>query len=397
MSAQHRLAVTYRSASPWLDYEVDRLDRLAIYDLASYRAVASVPDRPARDGCTAWTKDGEWLIVGLHHGSVLQPQFGVYDADTMTEDPGWSPLVTSTAISRVAAGVGHFAIITGADLKVARVWSFATKTNEINLTMPAEISHLEFSPNGAYLAISTSSILRIYDTATWGVVSGTPTVSGAWRHAWSPNGAYFAVAQDASGTALRLYDAATWAEIPTGINSPEWSISLSWRGDSAALCIGLVAAPHALVVAIPSMIAQPVTMPAGVSTGFDDTLVSMGPAGHLAVCRFEPGAWHATILAPDLATVVSDGWPIARKPTGFAWAPAPAYTLSGTVVDADEAPAAGRTLLAIHDAGSTVVATAVSGVGGAFALATPHADGHTVMLIEDGGRAQVLGSGVLPL
>jgi len=48
MSAQHRLAVTYRSASPWLDYEVDRLDRLAIYDLASYRAVP--PATAARHG-----------------------------------------------------------------------------------------------------------------------------------------------------------------------------------------------------------------------------------------------------------------------------------------------------------------------------------------------------------
>ncbi len=74
---------------------------------------------------------------------------------------------------------------------------------------------IEFSPDGSLMAVGgdANSNLKIYDTATWSVVSGTPTLASEVRDiSFSPDGKYMAVAMYYSPF-LFVCDTETWTEI----------------------------------------------------------------------------------------------------------------------------------------------------------------------------------------
>ena len=56
-----------------------------------------------------------------------------------------------------------------------------------------------------------------------------------------------------------------------------------------------------------------------------------------------------------------------------------------------------KELLLMHDASAAIIGQTTSAADGSYAFETGYADGHTVLLLEDTGRVQAIGGGVLPL
>ena len=135
-------------------------------------------------------------------------------------------------------------------------------------------------------------------------------------------------------------------------------------------------------------------MPSGVRTG-NYTRVLMMPDGRVVVARDAPR--RVSLIGRDLQTVEYDLHASRAEVQSITLSPWLDNGIAGTVRDESDAPAAGRRVLAIHDASATVVGTATTAADGSYSMRSPQPDGHTVVLIEDGGRAQALGSGILPL
>lgn len=399
----HQLCIQY-AVSDGADensYDGLRAGRLGVYDLATRRSLRiPVPIQAIPPSFQvqpiAWSPDGLWIVVGSR-GFAGLPTFRVYDAETMELAPGWAP-PTGGWCNRVAASNAMIAIAYGSG---GTVYSIATQQVLHTLTGTSQIYDMQLSVDGTRLVVCRSTAVQVYDTTTWSLIqTGLPATEYGSVAAISPDGAWLAMGHTVGATAhLRLFETVGWTELVTGMSWPDSGgvSKITWRGDSSAVCLAIQQAPHVTVVTVPGLIQLPVSLPAGAHLG-DETAISMGPLGHLAVAH-TPRQYdrRVTVLAPDLATVYAVVNAPTSRAVSYAWSPPPAHALSGTVTDESDAPAAGRSMLAIHDASAAVVARTTTGVDGAYTLATPHADGHTVLLIEDDGRAQVLGSGILPL
>lgn len=83
---------------------------------------------------------------------------------------------------------------------------------------PAAVRGCEWSPDGAYLAISmlSSPYLIVYETDTWTQVTlaDTPT-SGCYDVSWTPDGAYLVAAYNVSSAAIYLIDTSDWSHVTT--------------------------------------------------------------------------------------------------------------------------------------------------------------------------------------
>ena len=395
--ATHKLVVTYPSISDAQEATA-LVNRIAIVDAGTY-----LHDAPPylRATCAAYSTDGAKLIIGLQYLFAGDPPFAVYDADSLAQESGWTP-PTNNGAKAIRCAPGRFAILLG-DSASLRVYSLTTKSLETTLTLPSSVWDFDFSPDGSRLAVLYSSgSLRVYNTSTWAIVAGTPAVTQAEWCAYSPDGTKFAIVPWTNdGWSLLMYNTADWSAITTGITGPGQARGVSWRGDSGAVCISNGYAPWLHVVTVPAF--NPLTvwsppvgmeMPGGLSAR-----AVMAPDGRVAIGVGGPSVAtrRACVLAADLQTVEFDGDPIRAWPTCLAWAPQPSYTLSGTVETDAAAPAPGRRVLAMHDATERIVGAATTGADGSYSITTPHADGHTVVLIEDNTRAQASGSGIVPV
>jgi WD40 repeat protein len=392
MPVSHRVAILYSPYSVSATAAL-MLNRLAVVNCATGRNAEALVDEYPSD--LAWTPDGARLVVGrLTYGlSFSKPTLVVYDAATMVAEAGWPWPADGPSVSRVAVSDAHLAVRwnTGA----LEVYAFASKS--LVATIPGvsgTIEQMAWSPDGAYLAVATSSALYVYSVSTWGLVAGTPAVAEPYPLAWSPDGTRLAIAPSDFSNALKLYDVATWSEIPTGVTLPTRPVSVAWTADSSRIGVGLQYAPHLLVISLPGFVPQPVSMPAGVRQ-FPNAKVIMLPDGRVVAARESPR--RVSLIAPDLQTVEYDLHASRADVSSIHVSTWLDNRLSGTVRDESDAPAAGRRVLAIHDASATVVGTATTAADGSYSMRSPQPDGHTVVLIEDGGRAQALGSGILPL
>lgn len=398
MPVSHRIAIVL-AAGVLSDAYSWRRERLAIVDAATGRHLPTLTYDPVGPHCVAWSSDGQRLVVGRNAPWAYDlPLFSVYDASSLAEEPGWGAVPLNVNARRVSASATHVAV--GTVTKNLSVYDFATKALVHSAVLTGDIYALAWSPDGARLAVGTSQEFRVYDTATWSTISGVTSRSWAFAAAFSPDGQYLAVGHGGgSATQLDLYDTATWTSIPTGVQVafPAAAQSVSWRGDSGAVCLGVTKPPHAVVVTVPGLVPLTVSAPAGTAQG-EDAHVRMLPDGRLAISR-SPGVGHSlvSLLAPDLATIEQDLYPTGRTPMSIAVSPWLRNDISGRVLDEASQPAQGRRVLCVHDASELVVASAVTAADGTYKLTSPHADGHTVVLIEDDGRAQALGSGILPL
>lgn len=400
MPASHRVAVVMKPTPANQVPVVLRMHRLLMLDVCTGRPAGWLPDEFPAGHSVAWTPDGSRMIVGRQtYGiTVDEPRVVVYDAVTLTPEAGWPFSNDGPSVQRLAASNTHLCVhFTDNSLQV---YDLATKS--VVATLPGGnlyIAEICWSPDGSMLAIAQQSSLAIYDAASWTQVPGAPTFSTTFSYpyplAWSPDGSRLAIAQRSSGTALRLYDTANWSEIVTGVTHPERPSSIAWTVDGSRIGIGLDADPHLLVITVPGFVPLAVSMPADAAGGYV-TPISMLPDGRVVVACNSPR--RVSVIAADLQSVEqewltgagSEVWSITASP----WLD---NTISGIVLDESEAPAAGRAVLAVHDATAAVVARTTTAADGSYTLSTPAADGHTVLLIEDDGRAQVLGSGILPL
>ena len=396
MPISHRIAIVYAPYTS-AEWNLIRLNRMVILDCASGRHAESlVAEAPCPPG-VAWTPDGSRLIVGrMTYGQAYgEPTVSVYDAVTLVAETGWPWPVDTPEVSRVAASNAHIAVRwANATLSV---YAIATKSFVTGIPgISGYVEQMTWSPDGAYLAVCTSDALRVFESSSWERVWAAPTMTYKFPLAWSPDGAYLSIARDVGvdGTELRLYDVTTWAEIPTGVTSIERPSSIAWSADGSRIGIGLRGSPHLLVVSVPGFLPQPATLPADVRTG-NNTCVVMLPDGRVVAARQSPR--RVSMIARDLSTVEYDLHASDAQVQSIsvsAWAD---NAISGFVRDESEAPAAGRRVIAIHDASAAVVGTATTAADGSYSMLSPHADGHIVVLVEDDGRAQALGSGILPL
>lgn len=395
MPASHLAAIVY---APYrtAEYDAVRLNRLAILDCATGRNAPGLVQELPGANAVAWTPDGTRLVIGRHTYGLNfagTPTVAVFNADTLELESGWSWPDGSPYVDYLAVSNAHIAIVWSDGGE--KVYDLATKSLVATLAgITSAVTDMAWSPDGAYLAVAEAGKLTVFESATWTVVSSAPSFAYPFPLAWSPDGAYLAIAQQSNGAVLRVFESATWTEILTGVTSTQWPISLSWSADGGRIGIGLEGAPHLLVVTAPAWVPQTVSMPTGVRTG-GLTRISMLPDGRVLVARENPR--RVSLVAADLQTVLYDLHASHAEVSSITLSPWLDNRISGIVLDESETPAAGRAVLAIHDATAAVVARTTTAADGSYTLSTPGADGHTVLLIEDDGRAQALGSGILPL
>ena len=392
--ATHKLVICYED-----DY--DRQPFAMLNTIADrYEYVPRLPARVAR-----FTPDGARLVVGGLRIAAGFKFLRVFNADTMIEETGW-PGDDGTAAAALEVSANHIAILTGSTN--LRAYSLTTKALVQTITLPSSCWGIAFSADGAYLAVTYSpGVLRVYDTATWSIVAGTPAPADADQIAFSPDGAYLAVAAfNGSAMQLYIYDVSTWAAVPTGIGStPNYfpPKRITWRPDSKRVAV--LGDAEILAWDVPGWAVAPVVLPFP-SGEYVDRDIAFLPDGRLAVGVQALGAYSATgeffmsrfaILSASLDSVDFDGLPIKRLPWGFGVAPGPTKRLSGSVETDTAAPAAGRRVLAMHDGTERIVGAATTAADGSYSISTPHADGHTVVLIESNTRAQASGSGIVPV
>lgn len=122
-----------------------------------------------------------------------------------------------------------------------------------NVNAPS-VYDLMFSPDDTKLAVATSTApaIVLYDTATWGAISGSgaPALTGAAAGvAWSPDGALLAVLTNIAPY-LYVYETATMTQVPFTPALPAVSAgtgALRFSPDGTKLAVGTTSAPQLTV------------------------------------------------------------------------------------------------------------------------------------------------------
>lgn len=344
------------------------------------------PRVPVAHNGSAWSPLGDYLAMASNSGLV----FRIADSSSYTTSTWAStPSGACWGVDFSPAGDRVAAVFTNSPR--LRVWDTATKAVIAGTpTLPETADSVSYNRDGTRLAVTygSSSNLRIYDTATWAEVAGFPA-TGVFKAAFSRS-ATGEVLAALTSTGIKFYDGQTGAlraDLPT---ISTISYAFAWSPDGKRLAVGDESSPPLRILDVDlKALLSGVYNPGMVGV----QAVAWSPDGRLAISITNGGG----IVASTLDVLESNLAPINSAPVSMAWAPAPPYTISGKVLNAAEAPAA-RGLYAVHDVSRVVVGRAISdALTGAYSIATPYADGHTVVLEEEGGRAQVIGMGIIPL
>lgn len=253
---------------------------------------------------------------------------------------------------------------------------------------------VRYSPDGTMIAVSSISFPRteIFLNSDLSLIQSltNPAATIPEGAAWSPDGSM--LAQGFGGAPyICAWETTGWTLVPGLPVMSSTVTKVSWSPDGAYIACALSSAPFLAVIRVSDW-----TVLSGVyAPGSAVSRVAYSPNNELAVTF--TNAPHAVILSQDGSTVLWQQDPTLVKALGVAWSPASALqTISGTVLDTNGAPAV-RDLLLLHDASAAIIGQTTSAADGSYAFETGYADGHTVLLLEDTGRVQAIGGGVLPL
>lgn len=188
----------------------------------------------------------KWFAVGRN----TAPRLRIVDAnDGSASDPALQPTFVPGDLDFDPQGqwlaVGGGGTGLGTDLIVYSTVDFSNVFSD-DIT---QIFAVSFSRDGEYLALATaeSPYLIIYETSTWTVVPGTPTLSGAGQSLdWSHNGNWLAVGH--SGTPyLTVLNTADWSVVAGTPTLAGAGNGVSFSPDDSLLAAGHENSPYLTV------------------------------------------------------------------------------------------------------------------------------------------------------
>lgn len=349
------------------------------------------PLTPAATNEAKWSPKGDWIAMATASSlSLRNADAAGYPTTTWPSSP------TGACQGVDFDPAGDFLASAYSNSPYLRVHNTASQAIVAGVpALPAAGWCVSYNHDGSRLAVvfGTAPYLRVYDTTTWTVVSGFPSFSSVWayqaRFSRAGTDEVLAVLTD---NGIQFYDGVSGALRADLATISTDTYEFAWSPDGQRLAVGDTTSPPLRVLDLGTKNLVPGVYNPGL---VGVTAVAWAHDGRLAIGI--SGSTRALILTASLDAVETVLAPTNTNPAKMAWAPAPPYILSGVVRDAADAPIS-RSLYAIHDASKVVVGQATSDAGtGAYSIATPYTDGHTVMLIEEDGRAQAIGTGVLPL
>lgn len=249
-------------------------------------------------------------LVATCSGSVA-PYVEVFDPTT------WNPVVTlgdgdadqtAVAFSRDGQYLANTSYY-GSRLRIrdTSTWTVLTGT-----PVPDRFCFdVSWGGNDDYLAVGAEAECYVYDTSGWGSItlSPYPVDSGSRVYAveFSPNGQYLAVGStEVSFPKLFVYSTSTWTDITigydrTGVSSPIWDLAWSPNGQYLAVANG--AAPYVSVLRTSdwSVILDtngPFTSSVNaIAFSSDGAYLAVGGAGTPYLALFETTNWTYTTPA----------------------------------------------------------------------------------------------------
>jgi WD40 repeat protein len=198
-----------------------------IWDVTTQTDQGSLSPVPVGNGAScAFNKAGTHLAI-----SSSTDKLRVYNVSTWTELSGGGYNPNQPTVNFYGMDYdpddGEIACV-GYNGQVLILDGTTYEINHTPIACPDHCQGVEYSPDGAYLAVAhqDSPFFTVYNTATWAKLSN-PSVLPEWTGrdvSWSPDGAYLAVAHEqkfSGGTkGLIVYD------------TSDWSVVLNWgNGD----------------------------------------------------------------------------------------------------------------------------------------------------------------------
>ena len=378
MPAQHLFALNHDD-----DAYIPIYNRLAgaivRTDVPSYSAVAP-----------AFSADGTQLVIGMSSA----PRYRIINPDTGVAVSGLPTI----------AGIGIELDFSPNGERLAIVHQTSPRFSLVNLVTKTLVSGgptygsnptaVRFSPGGTMIAVSNispaSAEVRSATDLSLLQTLINPASASPRGLAWSPDGSML-LQGFGSAPYVCAWETTGWTLVSgTPIMSSTVN-KVSWSPDGAYVACALASAPYLAIIRVSDW-----TVLSGVyAPGSAVSNIAYSPNNELGVCF--ANSPHAVVLSQDGSTVLWQQDPVLFKALSLSWSPAPTpKTVGGTVLDTNGLPAV-RDLLLMHDLTREIIGQVTSAADGSYTVQTPYNDGHTVLLIEDTGRVQAIGGGILPL
>lgn len=360
-----------------------------IYNRALERLEKTIPN--AYGARIAYNPSGSKIAMT----TTVTGGFTLLDGDTLTPEAGFPTVVGSLKDFSWSPDGSRLAISHESGKRVS-VLNVATKAL-ISFAPDYTgwgVNGIAYSPDGTMIAVSGPGfgVVEILNATDGTLLQSLTNRSGGIGQgvAWSPDGSMIVQGHNAAPF-MTVWETAGWTPVAAAPSLGATGVRVSWspNGDYIAFCHSV--SPWFSVVRVSDWTVVSGTFNPGIAA----YEVAYSPLGEIALAY--NAAPYARVLNASGTTTVWTPSPPVVAPTRLAWSPAAApKIISGTVVDENAAPAV-RDLLLMHDASEAIVGGTTSAVDGSYSIATPYSDGHTVLLLEDTGRVQAVGGGIIPL
>jgi len=158
---------------------------------------------------------GELVVFDVVSGSPLFSLGGLCEWQPGTPRDNCGDLIAADATDLAWSPDGRYIGMAGGAAQRVIVWDTQSRSIEFasgTLGVPGfAFSAIDFSPNGATLAVSSKTAMWVYDTKTWELVR--PLIPHTGRPSWvtkfTNDGSELVTAQAHSGR-VRIYDTSTW-------------------------------------------------------------------------------------------------------------------------------------------------------------------------------------------
>jgi len=287
-----------------------------------WNVIAGVPNSTDVGKCVAFSPDNSLLFFGTD----------VIGTSVVLRTSNWSIVSTAPTYKALAAAFSpdgtRLALVAGDTLRVynTTTWALITGTPVITVNL----SCVAYSPDGTKLAVSSQTVpyLRVYNTADWTTVSGTPAVVGQPNTlAFSPDGTKLAVGV-APSPYLYVINTSDWSLV-TVAAQPAAVIRLAWNPAGTQLATAVTGSARILNTTTWAVVVGAPTTAVGTAAGFsyspDGTkLAAVSNAGPNYLQVYNTADWT---LIPNTPAIVG------TATAGVAFSPNQRYlaTISGEV------------------------------------------------------------------